>query len=187
VTDAETTAVEFPIETERLRLRLYEPGDLEATLAYYSQPEVARYLLTGPWTREIAEQTIAKRVTRRGIDKDHGELALVIEHEGTVVGDIAFWTSDETHSRAEIGWVLDPAYGGRGYATEAVRAVLGLAFGAYGMHRVHAQLDARNTASERLCERVGMKREAHLREDWWSKGEWTDTFVYGILAREWAG
>ena len=48
-----------------------------------------------------------------------------------------------------------------------------------------AQLDARNTASARLCERLGMTLEAHLRQDWWSKGEWTDTLVYGLLADEW--
>jgi len=50
---------------------------------------------------------------------------------------------------------------------------------------VKAQLDARNTASARLCERLGMTLEAHLRQDWWSKGEWTDTLVYGLLADEW--
>jgi aminoglycoside 6'-N-acetyltransferase len=81
--------------------------------------------------------------------------------------------------------VLHPAHTGQGFATEAVRAVLGLAFDYYGMHRVVAQLDARNVRSARLCERLGMVQEGHLRRDWWSKGEWTDTLVYGMLAEEW--
>jgi RimJ/RimL family protein N-acetyltransferase len=80
--------------------------------------------------------------------------------------------------------VFHPDHTGQGFATEAVRAVLGLAFDFYRMHRVVAQLDARNERSARLCERVGMRREGHLRQDWWSKGEWTDTLVYGLLAAE---
>src|SRR5699024_7167737 len=84
----------------------------------------------------------------------------------------------------EIGWVVDPGQGGRGLATEAVRAMLDLAFERYGAHRVAAQMDARNTASARLAERVGMHREAQLRQDWWSKGEWTDTVIFAMLARD---
>jgi len=87
----------------------------------------------------------------------------------------------DTVSRGEIGWVFHPDHTGQGFATEAVRAVLDLAFGFYRMHRVVAQLDSRNEPSARLCERVGMRREGHLRQDWWSKGEWTDTLVYGVL------
>jgi aminoglycoside 6'-N-acetyltransferase len=66
-----------------------------------------------------------------------------------------------------------------------VRALIGVAFGIYGMRRVVAQLDARNTSSARLCERVGMTKEAHLRQDCWIKGEWTDHAIYGLLAQEW--
>jgi rhodanese-related sulfurtransferase len=76
---------------------------------------------------------------------------------------------------------------GLGYATEAVQALIGVAFGTYGMRRVIAHVDSRNAASARLCERVGMKREAHLRQDCWTKGEWTDSLIYGLLAREWHG
>ncbi len=84
----------------------------------------------------------------------------------------------------EIGWCFNPVYGGRGFATEAEAALLQLAFGHYNMHRVKAQMDARNNGSAGLCEQLGMTREAHLRQDWWSKGEWTDTFAYAALAAE---
>ncbi len=62
--------------------------------------------------------------------------------------------------------------------------MLELGFDHYGLHRVAAQMDARNIASARLAERAGMQREAHLRQDWWSKGEWTDTLIYGALASD---
>jgi aminoglycoside 6'-N-acetyltransferase len=178
-------ATPLPLTTGRLTLRLYRPEDLEPVLAYYGDPEVARYLLDEPWTREDAEPQIGRRIARSGISEPGSALAVVVEHEGTVVGDVALWTTGDTVSRGEVGWVLHPAHTGQGFAAEAVRAVLGLAFDYYGMHRVVAQLDARNVRSARLCERLGMVQEGHLRRDWWSKGEWTDTLVYGMLAEEW--
>jgi RimJ/RimL family protein N-acetyltransferase len=69
---------------------------------------------------------------------------------------------------------------------EAARAVVDLAFRELGVHRVFGQIDARNTASARVLERLGMRREAHLVENEWVKGEWTDEVIYGVLADEWA-
>ena len=110
----------------------------------------------------------------------------MVEHAGQVIGDVALWCADDTRQRGEMGWAFRPDVTGHGFATEAVRALVDVAFGHYGMQRVFAQLDARNSASARLCERIGMSREAHLRRDWWSKGEWSDTLVYGLLREEWA-
>lgn len=179
------TDLRLPIDTERLRLRAHRPGDLEPLYDYYADPDVCRYLPWGPWTRADAEEHLRKRLERTGIVGPDSSLALVVEHDGRLVGDVVVWPADETLERGEVGWAFHPSVAGRGYATEAVRALLGVAFGTYRMRRVYAQLDARNTASARLCERVGMRREAHLREDYWSKGEWSDTLVYGMLAAEW--
>ncbi|WP_106265439.1 MULTISPECIES: GNAT family N-acetyltransferase [Isoptericola] len=175
----------LPVRTSRLVLRTYRDDDIDALLDYYADPEVARFLLEEPWTREVAETQLALRKLRTGVDGPASALALVVEHEGAVVGDISLWTTGDTVSRGEVGWAFHPEHGGRGFATEALRSLLGIAFDRYRMHRVVAQLDARNEASARLCERVGMVREGKLRADWWSKGEWTDTLVYGMLAREW--
>jgi aminoglycoside 6'-N-acetyltransferase len=111
--------------------------------------------------------------------------APVAEGGGAVVGDITLWAVDDSLSLGEVSWVFDPDAGGRGLATEAARAVLGLAFGHYAMHRVRVRMDARNTASARLCERLGFRREGLLRQDWLIKGDWTDTLVYGMLTAEW--
>ena len=97
------------------------------------------------------------------------------------VGDVALWLTDRERRVAEIGWVFDPVHHGNGYAREAVAAVLRVAFDEYGLHRVAAQMDARNAASAKLAAAVGMHREAHLRQNWWSKGEWTDTLVFAML------
>jgi RimJ/RimL family protein N-acetyltransferase len=175
----------LPVRTSRLVLRTYAEDDRDDLLDYYSDPTTARFLLEDAWTPDDAAEHVARRMARTGVDGPGSALALVVEHEGTVVGDVSLWTTGDTVSRGEVGWAFNPKFTGRGFATEALRSLLGIAFDHYRMHRVVAQLDARNDRSALLCERVGMKREGHLRSDWWSKGEWTDTLVYGMLAREW--
>lgn len=174
----------LPLVTDRLCLRLHEPGDQVWLRAIYSQPEVARYLLVEPWSATDAAKEISKRLVRTGLDDDAEALGLVIERDGAPIGDVVLWLVDAERRVAEIGWALDPRQGGRGYAREAVGAVLHLAFEHYRVHRVAAQMDARNHPSATLADAVGMQREAHLRQDCWSKGEWTDTVVFGMLASD---
>lgn len=182
----------LPLRTDRLVLRPYLENDAEAHLPIYSREDVSRFLLQDPWTAEVAKTEIAKRITRTGLETESRALALVIETadgldslEGSrVIGDIAIWLEDGSESKAEIGWILDPAAGGHGFATEAAIAMLSVAFEHYGLHRVFAQMDSRNTASANLAQRIGMRQEAHLRQDWWSKGEWTDTLIFGMLATD---
>lgn len=184
--------LELPLTTDRLRLRAYRESDAEVLLPIYSREDVARFLLQDPWTAEVAETEIAKRLPRTGLETESRALALVIETadgldslEGSrIIGDIAIWLEDGSDEKAEIGWVLDPVAGGHGFATEAAIAMLGVAFDHYGLHRVFAQMDSRNTASAKLAERIGMRQEAHLRRDWWSKGEWTDTLIYAMLSSD---
>ena len=184
--------LELPLTTDRLRLRSYRETDAEAHLPIYSREDVSRFLLQDPWTAEMAETEIAKRLPRTGLETESRTLALVIETadglyslEGSrVIGDIALWLEDGSDEKAEIGWILDPAASGHGFATEAAIAVLNVAFDHYGLHRVFAQMDSRNTASAKLARRIGMREEAHLRKDWWSKGEWTDTLIFGMLASD---
>lgn len=174
----------LPVQTARLTLRLSRLEDAEDLLSYYSRADVARYLLEEPWTPDQAKEQLGKRVARTGLDSEARALALVWEQSGRVIGDLGLWLTDERGEVAEMAWVMHPEYSGQGLATEAVRPVLDAAFEVYGVRRVSAQMDARNVASARLCERLGMQREAHLRQDCWSKGEWTDTLIYGTLAAD---
>lgn len=174
----------FPVETEHVRLRLYDHADAPALQRIYGRADVARYLLDEGWSESAARRHVSERMVKTRLDDGSTALALIIEHQGAVVGDVLLWLTDATQRVAEIGWVLDPAYGGQGLATEAVSTVLDLAFRHHALHRVAAQMDARNTSSARLAQRVGMQHEAHLRQAWWSKGEWTDTLIYGALAAD---
>jgi RimJ/RimL family protein N-acetyltransferase len=178
---------EYPIRTERLLLRAYAHGDVDALYAYQRLPEVHRYLYTEPRTRADVEAIVAERAGSAVLTEAGQGLALVAElaETGELVGDcVLFWRSQE-HKQGEVGYVFNPGYHGRGLATEAVGALLRLGFEGMGMHRIAGHLDARNTASARVLERAGLRREAHLVENEFVKGEWSDEFVYAMLRSEW--
>ncbi|WP_237668982.1 GNAT family N-acetyltransferase [Rhodococcus sp. BS-15] len=151
-----------PIHTERLTLRLYEPADADRVLVYYSDPEVCRFLLHEAWTKADAVAAVNKRMRRSGLNTQ--ALAMVVEHEGTVVGNVEAWLVDGSPALVELGWTFDPAVSGRGYATEAVNGLIDHVFSLPQIHRVSAQMDGRNEASARLAARVGMRQEAHFRQ-----------------------
>ncbi len=171
-----------PIHTERLTLRLYEPDDADRVLAYYSDPEVCRYLLHEAWTHADAVAAVGKRMKRSGLHTQ--ALAMVVEHEQTVVGNVEAWLVDGSPALVELGWTFSPSAAGRGYATEAVRGLIDHVFSLPQIHRITAQMDGRNDASARLAARVGMRQEAHFRQNWWCKSEWTDTLVYAMLRED---
>ncbi len=178
---------QLPIETARLTLRPFRPGDLDDLYAYQSRPDVARYLHWEPRDRAQARLALQEqcRETTLGAEGDWLTFAVVWREAGRVVGEVGLkWLSHE-HRQGETGFVFNPDYQGRGLATEAAEAMLALGFGRFGWHRIIGCCDARNRASARLLERIGMRREAHFRDSELVKGEWTDEFVYAILDREW--
>lgn len=175
------SSLPFPIHTERLTLRPHQVEDAESLLSIYSRADVTRYISGDTWKREEAIPKTQLRLPKVGLDTPAQALALVIEYQREVVGDVVLWYTDAEHQVAEIGWVLHPDHSGKGFATEAVVLLLNLAFDHYGCHRVFAEIDSRNDASAKLAVRVGMQKEAHFRQDCFYKGEWSDTLVYAIL------
>jgi RimJ/RimL family protein N-acetyltransferase len=112
-------------------------------------------------------------------------LGMVWREVGKVIGQVALqWVSSE-HRTGEIGFIVNPAYQGRGLAIEAAEVMLGLGFNGLGLHRIVGRCDGRNQSSARLMERLGMRQEAHLVENEYVKGEWTDELIYAMLDREW--
>lgn len=176
-----------PLQTERLILRRYRPTDFEAFFSWRSREDVTRYQDYDAQTREEAERSFTRAIDRY-VMREQGDVlvwAMERRNDASVIGDLVLVLDDLQHSLAEIGWTLHPDYHGQGYATEAASAVMSVAFDTIGFHRIKANLDPRNHASEALCRRLGMRREAHYIEDFWSKGEWTDSYIYAILEREW--
>ena len=177
----------YPIETERLLLRPFRADDLDAFCAIHAHPDVVRYLYFDSPTREAARIMLEKRMRQVEIQREGDKLLLALElRGGAVIGDVSLTWLSEEHRQGEIGFALHADHQGKGLAREAAEAMLHLGFEELGLHRILGRLDARNAASAKLLERLGMRREAHIVENEFVKGEWTDELLYAVLAREWA-
>lgn len=175
-----------PIEGERVRLELLRAEDFDALYAIQSDPEVCRYLLYEPRTPERVHEVLERdSAATRLEDPDDFVQPAIRDSSGRLIGTMYFKLASVDDRSAEIGWLLDPRFMGRGFAREAAALLLDLAFGELALHRVYAELDPRNAASVALCERLGMRHEAHFREHMWFKGDWADTGIYAILEHEW--
>ncbi|MFD8600431.1 GNAT family N-acetyltransferase [Kitasatospora sp. NPDC059646] len=187
MTDAAPHRIPAAITTERLILRPFTAEDIDERHAYQSLPEVARYLYHPPLTREACAISTATRGVHAGWNADNDGLlwAVCRADRPGVLGEVVLTLTNARARQAEIGWVFHPDHAGHGYATEAARALVATAFDSLGVHRVFARLDALNTASARVCERLGMRHEAHLVESDLDGDRWGSEYVYAVLAREW--
>ncbi|MEU3271410.1 GNAT family N-acetyltransferase [Saccharomonospora sp. NPDC006951] len=176
-----------PITTPRLRLRLMDIADVDDIHAYQSREDVCAHLLYSPRTRDEVVAKVTGFATRTRLEHTGDVLQLAVERaeDKRVLGEVCVTIRSEENATADIGWVFHPAFHGRGYASEAALALLDLTFGTLGLHRVIAELSPANTASVKLCRRIGMREEAHFVQDVLVKGRWEDTGVYAILHGEW--
>ncbi|MBO3662944.1 GNAT family N-acetyltransferase [Microbacterium stercoris] len=183
-------AVVWPVFTERLALRRATAADADSVWQWRKLPEVGEWITRAP--------TDHHTFVEQFIDPTRLAVTLIVELDGQPIGDLMLkiedgWTQAEVAdqgvaTQAELGWVLDPAHQGRGYATEAVRGAIGVCFEQLGLRRVHAGCFAANEPSWRVMERLGMRREEHSRKTGLHRsGVWMDGMNYGLLAEEWQG
>ncbi len=179
---------DYPVRTARLLLRPLSAADTDALLSYRSLAEVCRFVPFEPMTVAVVAGKLEDGWSRTQITAEGEAVTLGIELIDTsqLIGDVMLHFHSATHRGGEVGWVLNPSYSGCGYATEAVHAVLHLAFDQLGLHRVIARVDARNEASLRLGARLRMRREARLIGNEWFKGAWSDEIDLALLEDEWA-
>ena len=178
----------WPLYTERLMLRPFEEGDLQALHEMQSDREAVRYLYYDVRSLDEVRVSLARKMASTAVARegDGVTAAAILLETGELVGDISMWWVSEGHKQAELGFVVHPAHQRKGYATEAARAMLDFAFDTMRAHRVMGRTEARNVASARVFEKLGMRHEAHLVENEWVKGEWQSELVYAVLVHEWA-
>lgn len=179
-----------PIASPRLELRRFALDDLDELTLIYEREDVNRYLYFEQRDRATTLELLRGRLARPEMTSDVEEnvlcVAITQREDRRLVGDFMLrWTPNE-HQQGEMGGSLHPDVHGRGYAGEIYRELLSLAFNVYGLHRVVGRCDARNSASIRSLEKVGLHREAHLVENEFVKGEWTSEIVMAIRRSEWA-
>jgi RimJ/RimL family protein N-acetyltransferase len=183
--------LEFPIVTQRLILRPFLLDDLDDLYAIQSRPDVTKYLYWSPRTRDEVREVLARKVGQTGLSRQDDALVLAMTNPGKpgtktgVIGEVILWLRSVEHRQGEVGFVMHPDHQGHGFATEATSAVLDLAFGELGLHRVYGRTDFRNEASAALMRRLGMRQEAHFLQNEMFKGEWGDELVFALLEDEW--
>lgn len=173
------------LRTARMVLRPFTHADTDALFALQSRPRVLRYWDAPPWReRAQAERFIA---VCKQIEQDGRGARLAIEHAatGAFIGWCALVQWNPDYRSAMLGYCLDDAAWGQGFATEAAGALLRWAFATLDLNRVQAESDTRNAASDRVLQKLGFVREGTLRENCVVDGEVSDSWVYGLLRREW--
>jgi RimJ/RimL family protein N-acetyltransferase len=173
------------LHTARLRLRPFDDADADDLFALHNSAQVLRYWDAPPWSDRVRAEgfiTTCRQMDERGTG---ARLAVGRASDGGFIGwcSLNRWNPD--HRSASLGYCFRAEAWGHGYATEAARAVLSWAFDTLDLNRVQAETDTRNVASARVLEKVGFVREGALREDCVVDGEVSDSWVYGLLRREW--
>ncbi|BBD62827.1 GCN5-related N-acetyltransferase (plasmid) [Nostoc sp. HK-01] len=160
--------------------------DLLDFLAYQTHPEVLRYMPVEPLTQERAIDFLARQAVVE-IGDEGGYIVFAVHHivDAKIIGEIGINLLPKAQSQGEIGWSLHPNYQRRGYATQAAQVLLNYGFTQRNLHRITSICDTRNTASYMLMERLGMRREGHLKQSQLIKGVWQDEYIYALLRKEW--
>jgi RimJ/RimL family protein N-acetyltransferase len=172
--------------TARLRMREIRQSDAPAVFKIYSDPETVRY-----WGNELITETAeAEELVRLNLEwVAAGDCYYwAIEHRtsGEVIGTCTIFRIDEKNRRAEIGYILNRNFWGMGLMTEAMITLIEFSFDALNLHRLEADTDPNNTASNRLLEKFGFKREGYFRERWFLRGQWLDSDMWGLLKSEYS-
>ncbi len=182
---------DYPVRTSRLSIRPFADRDLKDVIAIYSRPDVLRYLYVGERPETEIAKSLDERRLKTSLDKEGDKLILAVEltedgpQRGRCIGEVVLVWLSETHRSAEAGFIIHFDFHGKGYAAETITPLLRFGFETMGFHRIIGRCDGRNAASARLMGKLGMRQEAHLIENEFVKGEWTDELVFALLDREW--
>lgn len=174
------------LETERLILRDFVAEDWQAVLTYQRNPLYLRYYA---WTtrtpKEVQEFVTMFLEQQTQKPRIKYQLAIILRSSGALIGNCGVRMNAPNAVKAEIGYEIDPAHWGRGYATEAATTITQYGFTELKVHRIWASCNAENVGSARVLKKLGMKQEGHLRDNEFFKGHWWDTLIFGILEDEW--
>jgi RimJ/RimL family protein N-acetyltransferase len=173
------------LETARLRLRPFDDADADDLFALQSDAQVLRYWDSPPWTDPKRSERFLAGCRQMAEEGTGARVAVDRLSDGAFIGWCTFNEWNPDFRSASLGYCFTEASWGHGYATEAAGALLRWAFEALPLNRVQAEADTRNLSSARVLEKLGFVREGTLREDCIVNGDVSDSWVYGLLRREW--
>jgi RimJ/RimL family protein N-acetyltransferase len=169
----------------RLIARRFEERDLDALMAMRADAEVAALQSWDSFTPAQGREFLDWVKARNPGDAGWFQFALEHRDTGSFMGDCGLRIMEADNRLAQVGYTIVRAHWNMGYATEALTALLAYAFSAFDLHRIAASVDPRNTASCRVLDKAGFRKEGHFLQSEWFKGEWADDAVYGILRADW--
>ncbi|MGX9807954.1 GNAT family N-acetyltransferase [Exiguobacterium acetylicum] len=177
----------FPtLKTNRLVLREVLAKDAASVFDYLSDEQVVKQMGLAPFQSEAdALEEIDWYVSIRR-DGTGIRFGIALPEDNVIIGSCGFLNHSERHQRAELGFELNPAYQGQGIAKEAALAVIEYGFKELSLNRIEALVLPENTASHRLLERLGFKREGLLRQYEKTRGQFDDLYMYSILRSDWS-
>ena len=174
----------FGLSTERLNIRLFNQGDEANEFKQQQDPEVMKYIRE-PQTDEQVREYMKKLLSPfTGEDGVWNGFCVERKSDGQSLGGISFRYESFDFAIVEIGYRFDKDFYGHGYATEAVDALLGWLFNDIGIHKAVAKCDPENIASYKIMEKLGMQKEALLRQHYKMGDVYTDELIYGLLSDE---
>lgn len=178
--------IALPLTTRRLLIREFKSSDLSAIQRYASDSSVVRYMVWGPNSLDETRAHLKDKLAlQRQVPRNNFDLAVILRANRKLIGSVSLRIGNVRSRAGDFGYVYGREFWGRGFGTEALKALLGFGFEQLRLHRIHATCDRRNSASVRVMEKAGMRREGLRRKDEWVKGRWRDTCIYAILEEEW--
>ena len=173
------------LTTERLVLRPLTHQDAPALFAVFSDPAVVRYWSAEPWTDISFAETAIARAMESYRDETDIRFAIELAETGELIGTVNLHHFFNQNNRCELGYALGSRHWGKGYATEAIAAALEHGFHAAKLNRIEADIDPRNSASARVLEKLGFRKEGYMPQRWLVHGQYADTVNYGLLRSYW--
>lgn len=174
------------INTDRLLLRPIELSDAEEIFRYRSNSETNKYQGWIPNTIIDVHDFIQNKISSEfNITGTWYQLAILKRDNLELIGDVGIHFLDKNIKQVELGCTLDKYQQGKGYATEALNAVLMYLFNELDKHRIISSIDPENIKSIKLFERLGFQKEAHFKKSVLLNGKWADDAIYAILKEEW--
>lgn len=169
------------LETERLLLRRVVDEDVNEIFALRSDPEVMKYI-PRPLVKTKEDALAHVAMIDEKIEINEGiNWAITLKGNPKLIGIIGHYRIKPEHFRAEIGYMLLPEYQGKGIISEAIKTVVKYGFEVMQLHSIEAIIDPENFASEKVLQKNGFLKEAHLKENEFYEGRFLDTVIYSLL------
>ena len=171
--------------TARLIVRRFQARDLADAFAILSDPEISKYEQWETFDMDQVREDLERQAAVvPGTPEVWNEFAVTLKEGGICIGNISFKRGEPEQGQVELGFHFARAFHGKGYGKEAVTGLIEWLW-RLPVHRIWAVADTRNLSSWKMMERLGMRREGHLKQNCLVKGQWADEYLYALLEPEW--